>query len=453
MNRVCFIFVLLLIQGCSFYHKKPQATNAGNILSELNKRGAVYESIEKLKSFIESKYKDERLSLLIDNVLSNNNDLASSLLKLKQSEESLKSKYFRFYPDLDANVQANERGEVKNSKTWTQEYNSSLTLNYELDFWEKYYGGVKYDELNKKATEFDFVTLAYNLINTTGQLYWELALTNEKLKNLKTSKSIYKKIKDATELNISVGKQSQYDLLLIEQDLINLQSQVLLLNKRKHEIINDIYLLANRNINDYYNADLGFNKIRIIKFDDNNDTLTNLLSRPDVMSASAKLRSQSVSVHTSYLRLLPKITFSGLISSSNTAFTDLIQNPLATLGLGIRFPFLAWQSRTNEIETAKINYQQAEITFTETINKAIIEVNNLSKYHELSYQEYEYAKMKEMLSKERLRTDEIRYRVGKTDLKTVLQSRQTLLNSEIERFEKLYNYFYFSLRLALARGI
>ncbi|EAR8965091.1 hypothetical protein E3V40_23810 [Salmonella enterica] len=61
--------------------------------------------------------------------------------------------------------------------------------------------------------------------------------------------------------------------------------------------------------------------------------------------------------------------------------------------------------------------------------------------------------MKEMLSKERLRTDEIRFRVGKTDLKTVLQSQQTLLNSETEKLEKLYNYFYITLRLALARGI
>ncbi|EAY8639942.1 TolC family protein, partial [Salmonella enterica subsp. enterica serovar Berta] len=279
----------------------------------------------------------------------------------------------------------------------------------------------------------------------------ELALTNEKLKKLKKSEFIYKKIKDATKLNISIGKQPQYDLLLIEQDLINLQSQVLLLDKRKYEITNEIFLLTDRNVNDYCSSDSGVNKFRIVKFD-GNDTLTNLLLRPDVMSVSAKLKAESVSVHALYLSLLPKITFSGLISSSNTTFTDLIQNPLATIGLGIHFPFLAWQNRINEIETSKINYQQAEIAFTDTINKAIVEVNNLSKYHDLSYQEYEYAKMKEMLSKKRLRTDEIRFRVGKTDLKTVLQSQQTLLNSETERLEKLYNYFYITLRLVLARG-
>ncbi|EGD2585074.1 TolC family protein, partial [Salmonella enterica] len=248
-----------------------------------------------------------------------------------------------------------------------------------------------------------------------------------------------------------IGKQPQYDLLLIEQDLINLQSQVLLLDKRKYEITNEIFLLTDRNVNDYCSSDSGVNKFRIVKFD-GNDTLTNLLLRPDVMSVSAKLKAESVSVHALYLSLLPKITFSGLISSSNTTFTDLIQNPLATIGLGIHFPFLAWQNRINEIETSKINYQQAEIAFTDTINKAIVEVNNLSKYHDLSYQEYEYAKMKEMLSKKRLRTDEIRFRVGKTDLKTVLQSQQTLLNSETERLEKLYNYFYITLRLVLARG-
>lgn len=439
------------MQGCVNYHEKLLATNSGTILKELNKRASVYESTEKLKKFIANNYKDDCLNFLIDNVLSNNNDLASSLLKLKQSEASLKYEYSGFYPDFDATVQTTERGEIKNNKSWMREYNLSLTLNYELDFWKKYYGDIKQKELNKKATEFDFVTLAYKLIDSTGQLYWELALTNEKLKKLKKSEFIYKKIKDATKLNISIGKQPQYDLLLIEQDLINLQSQVLLLDKRKYEITNEIFLLTDRNVNDYCSSDSGVNNFRIVKFD-GNDTLTNLLLRPDVMSVSAKLKAESVSVHALYLSLLPKITFSGLISSSNTTFTDLIQNPLATIGLGIHFPFLAWQNRINEIETSKINYQQAEIAFTDTINKAIVEVNNLSKYHDLSYQEYEYAKMKEMLSKKRLRTDEIRFRVGKTDLKTVLQSQQTLLNSETERLEKLYNYFYITLRLVLARG-
>ncbi|ELG7317135.1 TolC family protein [Salmonella enterica] len=448
MKRVCFIFILFLMQGCANY----PATNSGKILKELNKGTSVYESTEKLKNFIANNYKDECLNFLIDNVLSNNNDLASSLLKLKKSEAFLKYEYSGFYPNSDATVQTTERGEIKNSKNWVREYNSTLSLNYELNFWEKYHGDIKQKEWSKKATEFDFVTLAYKLIDSTGQLYWELVLINEKLKKLKKIESIYKKLKDATKLNISVGKQSHYDLLLIEQDLINLRSQVLLLDKRKYEITNEIYLLTDRNVSNYCSSDCRLNKFRIIKFD-GNDTLTNLLLRPDVMSASAKLKAESAAVHTSYLSLLPKITFSGLISSSNTTFTDLIQNPLATIGLGIRFPFLAWQSRINEIEISKINYQQAEITFADTINKAIVEVNSLSKYHELSYQEYEYAKMKEMLSKERLRTDEIRFRVGKTDLKTVLQSQQTLLNSETEKLEKLYNYFYITLRLALARGI
>jgi outer membrane protein TolC len=119
------------------------------------------------------------------------------------------------------------------------------------------------------------------------------------------------------------------------------------------------------------------------------------------------------------------------VSSGATTLSDVLKNPVASLGAGLSLPFLNLRQAQLDTRIAGTDYQIAANTFRRTLYTALSEVDNaLSARTQFATQvAASQASYDEAVQIERMY--EVRYRVGATDLRTWLEAQQTRRDAEL----------------------
>src|SRR5262249_13791313 len=124
--------------------------------------------------------------------------------------------------------------------------------------------------------------------------------------------------------------------------------------------------------------------------------------------------------------------------------SDVLSNPVGTLGAGLVLPFLRWNEMRLSIDIASKDYAIAANDFRRLLYQAFAEVDNaLSERTELTRQlEASQKAYDEAIEIERLYG--VRYRAGATALRNWLDAQETRRAAEITlaqaRLSQLQNY-------------
>ena len=120
------------------------------------------------------RFGDERLSRVVGQVLESNNDLAAAALTLKQARISAGLTRTNISPDASLNG-SGSNSKPLNSGGSQESYSASLSLSYELDLWGKLARIREQSEWEAIASEQDYRATILSTIDTTAQLYWNIA--------------------------------------------------------------------------------------------------------------------------------------------------------------------------------------------------------------------------------------------------------------------------------------
>lgn len=113
-------------------------------------------------------------------VLESNNDLAAAALTLKQARISAGLTQTNISPDATLNG-SGSNSKPLNSGRSQESYSTSLSLSYELDLWGKLARIREQSEWEAVASEQDYHATILSTIDTTAQLYWNIALLNQQM--------------------------------------------------------------------------------------------------------------------------------------------------------------------------------------------------------------------------------------------------------------------------------
>ena len=140
--------------------------------------------------------------------------------------------------------------------------------------------------------------------------------------------------------------------------------------------------------------------------------------RPDLRAAELRLRNSLKTIKVTATQYYPALSLTGSLGSSATSLGNVLRNPVATLGAGLSLPFLNLQRTQLDTDIAGTAYQIAAANFRKTLYTALSEVDNaLSAREQLARQvAASQASYDEAVEVER--AQEVRYRVGATDLRT-----------------------------------
>jgi outer membrane protein TolC len=137
------------------------------------------------------------------------------------------------------------------------------------------------------------------------------------------------------------------------------------------------------------------------------------------------------------------VTLNAGVDSGGVSLSDVLSNPVATLGAGVVLPFLHWNQRRLNVAIARQDYAIAVNDFRDVLFQAFTDVDNaLAAMDALEVQlQATQRSYDEAVEVERLYS--VRYRVGATPLRTWLEAQETRRSAEValaqSRLRRLQN--------------
>ena len=387
------------------------------------------------------RFGDPTLDALVDRVLSRDNDLAAAAVTLRRAR--LQAHYAVINPNVSGTGSYTDtvplRGHLPSSQLGT----TSLLASYEVDLFGALAAQKDVARWEARATEQDLESTRLSLIGTTVNLYYQLAYLNQRIVTAQQSVAYGQKTLDLVRIQARAGAASSLEVAEAVQNLASQKATLEDLIEQRVEARASLNLLLDGQTADPAGELPGLPDGALPGVDAG--LPASLLGRrPDLRATELRLRESLASVDQSRLSFYPSLSLTGSVGGTGTNLSNLLSNPVGTLGANIALPFLQYGQLKLTVGVSRANYDAAVIQFRQTLYKALTDVDNALSARERLAAEAE--DLEESLTNARTveRLDEVRYRAGATPLKTWIDAQETRRQAEValaqNRFSRYENY-------------
>src|SRR5215471_4239911 len=305
-----------------------------------------------------------------------------------------------------------------------------LGASYELDFWGKNRNLLSAAQATSKATQADRETVALTAITSTANTYFQLLSLRERLSiarlNLENSLAVL----TVTEARVRDGVATQLELAQQRATVAGQQAAIPQLEQQELQARATLALLLGRPPEGFNVSAQNLNAIASPSVAPGLPAQL-LVRRPDVVTAEANLQSANANVAVARAAFFPSIslTVSGGISSGS--LTDLVINPIATLGVGLSLAQTIFDAGRREAQTdearARENellaaYRGAAITAFSEVETSLGAIMNLTAQQEFQTEQVSQAEQAFNIA-------QVRYREGVDDFLHVLDAQRQLYSA------------------------
>lgn len=374
---------------------------------------------------------DERLDRLVAKVVEVNTDLASAGFRLQRARLSAGLATNDLIPQLNVSGGYSSSKQLSGSNNPSVKgYDVGASVNYELDLWGRLRNARTIAQWEAQATDEDLQSTFLALVGDTCDIYWTLAFLNQRIAAGEESLSRVERTLDLVRTQFNSGAVSRLEVREAEQNLQAQQAAQSQLVQQRVETRNALTVLLNGTPwpqDDEPQSMANFRSPEIQP-----GVPAELLGRrPDLRAAELRLRESLSQIKVVKASYYPALSLTGSVGGSSTALSDVLANPVQTLGAGIALPFLRWNEARLNTAMAGTDYEIAANDFRTTLYNAFAEVDNalsarqeLTKQVDLSQQSFDAATEVERLY-------EVRYRAGATPLRSWLDAQETRRSAEL----------------------
>jgi NodT family efflux transporter outer membrane factor (OMF) lipoprotein len=391
------------------------------------------------------RFDDPTLTALIDDALRRNNDLAAATIKLRKAQLEAGLAEDKLIPAASATLSAERSRSLTNNQTTTiggaATTTSSLTgsLSYEIDLWGKLSRNIDAARWEAEATQEDRDNTALSLAGTTASLYWQALYLKQRIEMSRQDIAYAEKTLELVRVQHKAGAASSLETLEAEESL------------RSQEANHSDYLRQQTENNNAL-AILFDGPPRSVPID--RETLPTgdlptveaglpiqlLERRPDLRAAELRLHESLATVDATRASYLPALTLTGSLGSSSVALSQILQNPVGTLGAGLTLPFLQWNEMQLTVKASEADYEKAVVAFRQTLYAALSDVENALSARKRYAEQAMTLERAVQAARNVEKLYEVRYRAGGSTLQVWLDAQskrrsleETLLENRLNR--------------------
>lgn len=449
MNRFFLLSITLLLSGCGWapmkWDKPAISVPAG---WQMQDTGSSY--LANVPHWWDH-FNDPQLSQLISQMLVTNNDLAKAGLQLQLARVSAGLTNTNLTPNATAGGEASNSKNTRRNTSSKESYNASFSLSYELDLWGKLARSREQSEWLVNASEQDKQATALSLIGQTAQFYWQLANLNQQIDNQQQSVEIARQTQSLVNARFEAGAIGQMDNLQAEQSVIIKENRLKDLQEQRAETRNALAILFNRPPSSQV-AERRTLPESVAVSVPATLPVEMIASRPDIQAAEWRLRSALAGTEVARLSFYPTLSLSAGLSSGSALFSQWFSQPTRTLGSAVALPFIEWNKVSLTIEQSDLNAKQAEVTFRDTVYKALKDVDNALAQRLNAQSQMDSQQRNLSLGQQRLALATQQYAVGAVSFQSLLDAQDALLDGQNSLLTQRYNYLNATMQLWLALG-
>lgn len=401
------------------------------------------------------RFNDPVLDDLIDRVLARNTDLAVAALRVRQAQLSLQQAESDRLPSLSGTVSANASRRIGDSRPTSRTASASVGASWELDLWGRLAAQRDAAQWEATATEEDRRAVALSLVGTTATLYWQLAYLDQQVATAEQSLAYARKTLDLVLAQRQAGSVSGLEEAQSRQSLLAQEAAVSQLVQQRVVVRQSLALLLDEPSQNAQAVPLA-PQWPATPWPELAPGLPAdvLARRPDLRAAEARLRKSFTNVDVTRTSYYPTLTLNGSVGGSSQALSNVLANPVGTLGAALSLPFLNWRDMQRNVAISQIDADAAVLDFRKTLYQALADVDTaLSAQTQLQRQALS---QNERLAQARKveQLTELRYRSGAEPLKTWLDAQESRRQAELAAAQVRYNQLdnWVSLVQALGGG-
>ncbi|GLI38162.1 efflux transporter outer membrane subunit [Geobacter hydrogenophilus] len=420
--------MMLLLAGCNGLLPRSQYTRPDVTLPQQWQETGITGTTVAAREQWWRDFNDPALSELIERALKTNNDLAAAAIRVRRAQLSARLTGTNLTPSVSVGATSSITRDLKNHVN-TKTSGVTGTASYELDLWGKLSSARDTSRWEAEATESDRQSTALSLIGTVATNYWQIAYLNERIATVEASIAYAEKIWDLTEVKYRAGAVSALDQTQARQTVAAQKAQLTELLQQRTEARNALAILFDQ-------APENSVPERQRLPDGSLPTVAaglpaSLLGqRPDLRAAEQRLRKYLASIDTTRASYYPSFTLTGTLGTSSTSLLDLLRNPYAALGAGVTLPFIQWNTMKLNEEISKTEYEEAVVTFRQSLYSALSDVENALSARTRTEEEVMQLEESLALAKKAEELAEIRYRAGSTALQPWLDAQESRRDAE-----------------------
>ena len=428
MNRTSLaLFMALLLGGCSTL-RSDYHTPAAQLPPQWQQPVTGSSQLQQQKWWMA--FGDPTLDGLIEQALKHNNDLALAGLKLQKARMQADLTGSNRWPTPAAEVNGSSSKAWDKGSASTRSYNASLSVSYEVDLWGRLAASRDAARWEAEATAEDRAATALTLIGTTAGYYWQIAYLNEAITLGEQSLADTRRAWQLAEVKYRAGAVGALDVVQAKQDLATQQASLLDLRNQREAARNALALLFDAAPEQHQPERAGLQSATLP--DVAPEAPASLLGRrPDLRASEWRLRSTLATADNTRLSLYPVFSLTGSAGGSSGSLSNVLSNPIATLGAGLTLPFVDWQRQNIQIDMASNDYQQAVVSFRQDLYNALGEVENGLAARHYYLQQGEQLTQALDLARQSERLSEVQYRSGKSTLQDWLDAQQKRRTAEL----------------------
>jgi NodT family efflux transporter outer membrane factor (OMF) lipoprotein len=437
---------IALLVGCSSTPRQDHLNGATTVPSHW----AIESNASALPDPWWLKFNDAKLTQLIESVLEQNDDLALATLTLKMARLEAGLTASDKYPEVSSSLDASRSVGLQTSSV-SSSYSADLSLSYELDLWGRVSAEVEADRWLAMASNEDRESTAQSLAATSASLYWQIGYLNTRIALSNKSLDYARQTLALTEKQYQSGAVSQLNVLESKRSLAGQEASHSELEQLRVEASNSLALLLKQTPENTLNYIDTLPKTTLP--DISAGLPADILARrPDVKAALYKLRSALADEDATTAAYFPTLTLTGSISDSSTTLSELLTDPIGTLGASLALPFLQWNELKLNQKISQLESESAVIAYRQTLYKAFEDVNNALSAR--AHYQYQGLKLDEQYqaaqAAERIYASQ--YQHGAVSIQDWLDAQETLRDAEESLLENHYNQYNIQATLYQALG-
>ncbi|WP_431642656.1 efflux transporter outer membrane subunit [Enterobacter mori] len=320
-------------------------------------------------------FADPQVTRLIAEALSNSRDLRMAALKVEEARAQFNVTDADRYPQLNASSGITYSGGLKSDKPTSQEYDASLELSYELDFFGKLRNMSEADRQNFFASEEARRAVHILLVSSVSQSYFsqqlaykQLRIARETLKNYQQSYAFVEQQLVTGSTNVLALEQARGQIESTRAEIAKREGELAQANNALQLVLGTYRALPSEN----GASDSALTPVKLPP----NLSSDILLQRPDIMEAEYQLKAADANIGAARATFFPSISLTSGLSTSSTALSSLFTpasgmwNFIPKIDIPI---FNAGRNNAN-LKLAEIRQQQSVVNYEQKIQAAFKDV-------------------------------------------------------------------------------
>lgn len=325
-----------------------------------------------------SSYGSETLNSLVDGALSQNMSLTAALLRVEQSEATVRQQRSGLFPTLDVEAGVNRSRQFVPPPIGSFEqtfFTTSFTAGYELDVWGRVRSGIAAARADQAALRMDAEAVATTLAANVTEAWLDLQFHRARQALVESQIRTVQTYLELIIVRMSSGQATALEALQQQQQMRALESQLPAIQSSQQIAANRLAVL------------LGVTPSALelpameslpsaLELPDAGVPADLLQMRPDVRAAQARAEAADWRVVTAICDRLPSFRLAGTLNMQAPNLLDLFDGIFWRLAASAAAPLIDGGRRRAAVERARLVRDEALMNWGQTLLTAVVEVED-----------------------------------------------------------------------------